>query len=336
MNGKLAVLIPAFNGGELLRRTVVSCMTAGLDRTSYSILVVDNCSDDESLKHLPEGVQVHRNESNLGRLGNWNRAVEIAEQAGFTYAAFLFVGDEWIEGGSIQPLLRSMERSGSVLGMASLRIVTEDGVPIRPGARLTIAGDSAEIDSAGLLSRSVSTGRLPFAPIQANVYRLHRERPLRFSTASENALNGDIEATVQFLQDHPGPVSIQSEPYLIWKERTGRFFTAQDPWFVFSESRRTLRRVSQATGIAVDWKNANAVAMLTAIREPSHVLPWSTRMRFRLRVMRFLSKEPAGLSLGRIIGIVARKVLFGRSYLDLSAMMGSARASSPTLQAVAE
>src|SRR5215510_10280542 len=101
MNGKLAVLIPAFEGGNLLHRTVASCLNAGLERSRYSVIVVDNASGDGSLQGLGNEIMVRRNERNVGRTDNWNRALELAESEGFTYATFLFVGDEWIADGGI-------------------------------------------------------------------------------------------------------------------------------------------------------------------------------------------------------------------------------------------
>lgn len=336
MKGKLAVLIPAFNGAELLHRSVQSCVSSGLSPDSFSVIVVDNCSSDGSTGKLPASVngvsvQVHTNTENVGRVANWNRALQLAEDAGFSYAAFLFVGDEWIPNSSIGSLLREMDESGSVLGMAALRIVNTEGTTLRPGARISIRGSVAQIDSHRLLAYSIGLGRLPFAPIQANVYRLFPECPLRFSTDAENALNADIEGSIVFLRNHPGQVSIVSAPFLLWRERRGRFFTQQDPWFVFAESRETLRKMSAHTGLPVDWASANAISLLSALRETSREIPLWRRLQFTFRVLRFLLADPAGLSAARLARFVARKVFSGQSYLDLSEDLINTRASSTTL-----
>lgn len=333
MNGKLAVLIPAYQGGALLRRTVESCLSSALPHSRFTVLVVDNASTDGSLDNLNPAVEIHRNPENLGRTANWNRALEIAEAEGFTYATFLFVGDEWIGNGSMGGLLDSMEMHASVLGMAALRIVNAQDELVRAGTRVTIRGAAAQVSSGTLLSHSIGTGRLPFAPIQCNVYRLFRDRPLRFSILSEDSLNCDIEGTVKFLQDHPGVVSIEAGAQLLWKERPGRFFTAQDPWGVFIQTRRTLERMSDMTGIAVDWRNANAVAMLAALRETSSLVPLRTRLTFQYRALRFLLQDSSGLSAWRMMAFILRKLLRGRNYLDLS---GEPTPLRPSLQAVAE
>jgi hypothetical protein len=326
MNGKLAVLIPAFNGSHYLQRSVESCARAGLSADRYGIFVVDNCSTDGSPAHLPDRdaigapVLVTRNECNLGRVGNWNRAVEIATEAGFRYVTFLFIGDEWLPHGSITSLLDAMDESGSVFGMAPLRIVSENGRKSRDGARVSITGPISFTDSQVLLSKSIGIGRLPFAPLQANVYRLYRERPLQFETGAGHELNADVEGTAAFLNHHPGPVTLAAEPFLLWREHSGRFFVKQDPWFVFADTRRCLRRLSASTGIQVDWKSANAIAMLAALREPSPAIPLHRRAAFAARVFRYLRQDAGGLSFRHIAGYISRKVLARQSYLSIAAV----------------
>ena len=79
--GRIAVLIPTFNGGALLAETVASVARAGLPRDSYEIVVSDNASSDDSIGALPNAdehgasVTLHRNPSNLGRVANWNCAL---------------------------------------------------------------------------------------------------------------------------------------------------------------------------------------------------------------------------------------------------------------------
>jgi hypothetical protein len=319
---------------------VESCARSGLSPDRYGIFVVDNCSTDGSADLLPafDGngveVQVIRNERNLGRIGNWNRALEIAAEEGYRYATFLFVGDQWIPDGSMAPLLDAMEASGSVFGMAPLRIVNASGDMLREGARISISGRIACTDSQSLLKHSIGTGRLPFAPIQANVYRLFAKDPLVFDSGESHELNADIEATAAFLTKHPGHVTLMADPYLVWMDRPGRFFSAQDPWYVFADTRRALRAISASTGIQVDWKSANAIAMLTALREPSPLIPLRSRLAFAARVFRFLQRDDAGLSFRHMSGFLFRKLFSRQSYLALPELPPSAALDSPPVPSV--
>lgn len=320
----LAVLIPVQNGGERLRRSVESCAASGLSPGQYSVIVVDNCSTDEGIEALERrsgfnlSLEIHRNERDLGRAGNWNRALAIAEHKGFRYVTFLFAGDTWTASNRIAELLEMMDRSRAVLGMAPLRIVEEDAGSVRYGARISIRGDSMLVPSDRLIEHVVRIGRLPFAPLQANVYRLFTNCPLRFSEDSKDALNTDIEATITWLQNHPGDVVVTSSPYLAWSRHPNRFLSRQDPWSVLLETRRSLDRVAAATGVKVNWKSANAVSLLTSARELMPGASLSRRLRFFLRVARHLHSSPGGLDPRECVRFALNKLIHKQSYLSLT------------------
>jgi glycosyltransferase involved in cell wall biosynthesis len=321
----LAVLFPCFNGGRRLRESVESCAAAGLPADKYALIVVDNCSTDGSVEALPavDGnnvpIQIYRNERNLGRVANWNRALEIAGGAGFRFATFLFAGDTWTPGTSIEALLTMMQQSNAVLGMAPIRIVEEDGYPRpRDGARISIPGTSALTDAGSFLEYIIRVGRLPFAPIQANIYRLFAENPLCFDTDPKSALNTDIEATVAWLRHHPGKIALVSTPFLVWKGHSGRFLSRQDPWFVMLETRASLQRVSDMTSLSVDWESANAISLLMSFRELSSGGNLRDRLRFLIRVVRYLRSAPGGLRIGQVLRFTYNKVLRKQSYLSLT------------------
>ena len=46
---KLTIAIPTFNGGKNLERAIRSCGNIQLSTDDYEILVIDNCSTDESI-----------------------------------------------------------------------------------------------------------------------------------------------------------------------------------------------------------------------------------------------------------------------------------------------
>ena len=49
---KLTIAIPTFNGGKNLERAINSCKNIQLAPDEYEILVVDNCSTDESISNV--------------------------------------------------------------------------------------------------------------------------------------------------------------------------------------------------------------------------------------------------------------------------------------------
>ncbi len=294
----LAILIPSFNGGVRLRHSVESCAGAGLAPERYALLVIDNCSTDGSIEALPARdaggvqVQVYRNEVNIGRVANWNRALEIAQNEGFQFVTFLFVGDTWVPRSSVADLLNLMKQGGAVLGMGPLSIKSEDGRRSRRGARFTIPTDSALVESQELLQSIARTGRLPFAPLQANIYRVFSDSPLRFDPTPRNALNTDIESTVNYLLEHDGKVALVAKPFIVWRESSRRYLGTQDPWFVMKETRASLWRVGEATGLRINWRSANAISLLTSAYELSRKMPVAERIAFVWRVCRYLRRAP--------------------------------------------
>lgn len=79
---KVTVVVPVFNGGARLKR----CLQSIVDQScrDYQVLVVDNGSNDGTLVEALEFADKHanflvyQNAKNLGRIGNWNRALELA------------------------------------------------------------------------------------------------------------------------------------------------------------------------------------------------------------------------------------------------------------------
>ena len=79
---KLSIVIPNYNGGENLKRSIESCKTIQITEDNYEILIVDNKSSDNSIDIVNEmkkkftNIRLIRNEKNLGRIQNWNIGIE--------------------------------------------------------------------------------------------------------------------------------------------------------------------------------------------------------------------------------------------------------------------
>ena len=93
---KLTVAIPNFNGGMNLQRAIESCRSIDLPENDFEILIVDNCSTDDSIKIINESkikipnIRLIENQENVGRIGNWNVCLKEAEGK---YLIFLFTND---------------------------------------------------------------------------------------------------------------------------------------------------------------------------------------------------------------------------------------------------
>ena len=91
------IAIPAYNAAGFIRRSLDS----GVSQTApVDVLLVDNQSNDDTFEIAQEYestypfVKVVRNEVNLGRVGNWNRCLDLFMQSKSEYVIFLFTGDE--------------------------------------------------------------------------------------------------------------------------------------------------------------------------------------------------------------------------------------------------
>jgi glycosyltransferase involved in cell wall biosynthesis len=226
-SGKIAILIPTFNGGSLLLQTVMSVARAGLPAESYEILVSDNASTDGSAAALPpedcQGahITIRRNQTNLGRIANWNCAVAAAEEMGFSYALILMVGDALADR-AILDLRDRMARQDAVLGIASCVIADEALRPIRTARRICWRGDvEAGLPVARFLGQSLAQGAMLFAPLGANLYRIDGRTRLRFDVSDES--HTDHLATALFAQEAGRPIVYLDRPISIWRRRPGRF-----------------------------------------------------------------------------------------------------------------
>lgn len=166
MNGKLAVLIPVYNGGKLLHQTVASCARSGLHPDSYEILVVDDGSTDGAAEILPTCdpagalVWVYRNASTLGRMANLNRCVALAEAEDFEYFTFLLVGDSFEPDHALPALLEELKTSGAVIATG------KTGCPA-----LRANPDPASSTTHDLICLNFHLANYPITRLRSTIYR---------------------------------------------------------------------------------------------------------------------------------------------------------------------
>ena len=77
---QITVALPVYNGQEFLAQAIDSVLKQTF--TDFELLILDNCSTDGTLK-IAESfrdprIRIVSNEKNIGMIGNWNKAVEMA------------------------------------------------------------------------------------------------------------------------------------------------------------------------------------------------------------------------------------------------------------------
>jgi glycosyltransferase involved in cell wall biosynthesis len=322
MTGKLAVLIPVFNGGSLLRESVASCAQCGLPPESYEVIVVDNCSTDGAVDELPtknaDGahIQIHRNAANLGRIGNWNRAVEIAEAQGFTWAVFLFVGDLWVPDGTLRDILSSMEACRAEIALGSHYIFDVPSNRRRFCCHIDTSGAEILIPGQSLVQFLMERGLTPVCPLQSNVYRLRSDRRLRFDP-DEPSLT-DIVGTILFLSQATGPALVTSKAFLAWRLHSARYFRSKDALEFPLDMFKILRIAEERTGLHANWSHAKSVFWIGALLTIKTYEPWYRWPRLIARSIRDSRQQPGSIDLPYILGMIWRKVFWNKSpiYID--------------------
>ena len=114
---KLTVAIPNYNGGNNLKRAIESCKNIKFAKKNYEILVVDNKSTDNSLQivdNLKEefpNLRLIKNETNVGRIKNWNVCIDNSQGG---YLLYLFTNDMISENNNINQILEILDSDSSI------------------------------------------------------------------------------------------------------------------------------------------------------------------------------------------------------------------------------
>lgn len=93
---KTLIIIPAYNCEGSIATSLESCIS---QTVCTETIVVDNCSTDKTSdivkRYMEKNSQIKLvvNENNLGRVGNFNKCLEIFKQNCHEYVMFLFTGD---------------------------------------------------------------------------------------------------------------------------------------------------------------------------------------------------------------------------------------------------
>ncbi len=148
------------------REETLECLASllGLEYGNYEIVVIDNASTDDSVAAIEEsfpGVEILRNESNLGFSRGNNVGIEVALKKGADYICLLN-NDTVVDAGLLRPLVELGEREDRVGVIGSRvffyrrpQIIWSEGIRVngRTGRVLAPLGGRPEKD-AGRLIRS--------------------------------------------------------------------------------------------------------------------------------------------------------------------------------------
>ena len=221
MRPLLTVAIPNYNGGENLERAIKSCKYVNLSKEDFEILVVDNQSTDDSVervKRLREefpNIRLVVNDKNYGRIGNWNRCLDLAKGK---YLIYLFSNDEIYKKNKIENTLSLMEKNNIALSIQPFRKIGKD----KEFISRNIFKEVKFINSMEFIISHLNKFSFPFAPIQSNIYNLDiiNKNGIRFHPKYD--LNGDQLFSIEVAIKKDSILFYPAEQ-IIWKFSKNRF-----------------------------------------------------------------------------------------------------------------
>jgi glycosyltransferase involved in cell wall biosynthesis len=217
---RVTVAIPIRNAGAALDRCLASVLSQ--EGIEFDVVVVDNASTDDSFARAcaaaarDERVTVYRNAQDVGRIGNWNRCLDLATGE---YVKLMMVNDYLLPGCLAESAAALDAAPGASLLRTSLSFGQPDGridfMPHFDGDRV-IAGPDA-------LRMSVAEGNLAACPsgmlLRGSVLREHG---LRFDESLSWA--ADYELSLRFFLH--GDFAYLRRPLFVFDLGAGRTHNA--------------------------------------------------------------------------------------------------------------
>ena len=249
---KLTIAIPNYNGGENLQRAIESCQKITLSSDEFEILIVDNCSTDNSIEIVKElenkfsNLKLVQNIENVGRIQNWNVCIDNAIGK---FLIFLFSNDLINDTNNIDECIQLLEKNENIsIGFSSLLKKDHERTYIKKSFSEKIIECQSKCFSKECLTR----GLLPFGPIQSIIYRVDDIKKDQNKFRSDMPINADeiftySEACKREL------IMFNPNPQIIWDLTQSRFhgkMTAEDE---FKEHSDTVKIISNLNNIDVNY-----------------------------------------------------------------------------------
>ena len=169
---RLTIAIPNFNGGEKLKKAIISCKLIKIPQDEFDILVVDNKSTDNSLEIVDElkkefpNLRLIKNQDNVGRIQNWNVCLKNCNSK---YITFLFINDLISKHNNIDQILEILDSDDSISLSLSPVIKKENTTEY---LKRKYFDNPVKCSSKKIAEYSLKRGLFPFGFIESNIYRV--------------------------------------------------------------------------------------------------------------------------------------------------------------------
>ena len=249
---KLTIAIPTFNGGKNLEKAIKSCRNIQLPKNDYEILVVDNCSTDDSiltvkeLKNEFKNLILIENQENVGRIQNWNVSID---NSNGKFLIFLFSNDTINEQNDIHNCLKMLDADDTIsIGLSSLLKKDTDASCVKK----SFSAEIIQCKSKCFTRECLNRGLLPFGPIQSIIYRIEDIKKDNNKFLETMPINADEIFTYREAVKRE-KILFSPKPQITWDLTQGRFHGQMKIEDEFKEHSETVKIISEHTGIDVDY-----------------------------------------------------------------------------------
>ena len=217
----LTIAIPTYNGGKTLIEAIESCKYIKLPHDEFEVLVLNNCSDDDSIVMAKQEfkdfkpLRIIDNDKNYGRIGNWNRCLEFADGE---FLLFLFTNDLIEKDNHVSQVLSLMKKNSecSLINMPWIVSNFDQSKKTMPPQFYLRTPGYEYYECMNHIKSVVEMGKLPFVPLQSNIIRLStiKQGGIQFDTSLPITSDGLF---LTQLATETNLVGFYEKPSIIWR-----------------------------------------------------------------------------------------------------------------------
>lgn len=217
----LTIAIPTFNGDNSLLDAVESCRNVHLSNKEFEVLLVDNCSNDDSIKKLKKrhknfkSLRIIENDKNYGRIGNWNRCLKLARGE---FILFLFANDLIARENHLEEAIDLLKQDDDCSLVNMPWIVSDYKMTnmFLPRQFFRRTPGYGYYDSAEYIKDVVESGKLPFVILQSNILRksILQKKGILFDYNLPISSDGIFLSELAMQTDM---VAFYNKPSIIWR-----------------------------------------------------------------------------------------------------------------------
>ena len=262
---KLSIVIPNYNGGENLKRSIESCKTIQITEDDYEILVVDNKSTDNSVNIVNEmkekftNIRLIENEKNLGRIQNWNMSIE---KANGDYLIFLFANDLINEKNNIHQVLQNLDSDKTISICISALLKREKS---KEYVKKAYFDNIVKCSAKKFASNCLNRGLLPFGPIQSIIYRLDDIKSNKNKFLEEFPINADEIFSFEETCKREN-IIFNPTPQITWDLTQNRFHGKMNVEDELKEHSETIEIIKNKTNLDVNYALMSTYRAISLIK----------------------------------------------------------------------